>query len=114
MYKRVLFLLIFSLPLITWADERLDYDTFRKIILEPHCLRCHSGPTSPKGLDFSAYDSLMGNTPFRVIETYNPKNSRLYKAVKSGSMPKGAAKLTDQELKYIFDWIKAGAPEFSR
>ena len=114
MIKKTLILFIFCLPISSSANELLDYDTFRKIILEPHCLRCHSGPTSPKGLDFSAYDSLMGNTPFRVIETYNPKNSRLYKAVKSGSMPKGAAKLTDQELKYIFDWIKAGAPEFSR
>ena len=52
----------------------------------------------------SAYDSVLP----RVVPG-NGANSSFYKTVNSGSMPRGAAKLSATNLAKIKAWIDAGA-----
>jgi mono/diheme cytochrome c family protein len=43
-----------------------------------------------------------------------PESSKLYQAMKNGSMPAGGdSRMSDAEIKLVYDWIKAGAPQGS-
>jgi len=68
---------------------------------------CHK-PGAGGGIDFSsqaaAYDSILP----RVVPG-NGASSSFYQTVNSGSMPKGAAKLSAANLAKIKSWIDAGA-----
>jgi hypothetical protein len=86
--------------------------TFTEIyttILTMYCAgaSCHS-PGAAAGISFasksSAYDSVLP----RVVPG-NGANSSFYKTVNSGSMPRGAAKLSAANLARIKAWIDAGA-----
>ena len=89
------------------------YKSIFEQILAPKCVECHSGSTAPHGIDLSSYKNIMENSLFPpLVVRYKPEVSSLYEAVESGQMPKGDEKLSDEELKAIYDWIKTGALEF--
>jgi mono/diheme cytochrome c family protein len=76
------------------------YTKVRADILTPHCFICHGGGNH----DFSTYNGLK-----TVVVAGKPENSQLYLEVNSGAMPRGGQKLSTDEIKLIYDWIKAGA-----
>ncbi len=108
--------LFFMLNLVvmkkSYSEGNVDFATIQEKILDAKCIRCHSGAFAPLGLDYTTYESLIVNPPYQVIVKGDPANSILYNAVLSGRMPLGGPRLTQDELKIVYDWIKAGAPEF--
>lgn len=81
-------------------------------ILKASCFECH-GAAKRSGLDMRTHESLMtGGSEGRVIVPHEPMKSRLYLyASQTGSVkmpPPPNEKLSDEELKVLFDWITAG------
>jgi len=82
----------------------------REQIFKPNCFGCHSGPKAAQGIDLSNYSELM-KFDVGVVAPGEPLNSTLYLNVQSGRMPPSGSRLTDSEIKLIFDWIQGGAKE---
>lgn len=80
-----------SVPTI---EGGLNFATVQEFILGPQCVGCHAW----------AGDEALVRT--RVVPG-NPSASRLYTELASGRMPRGAAKLSPQQLKLVSDWIVA-------
>ena len=97
---------------ITFNLYAVDFAEVQEQIFDAKCVMCHSGPFAPLGLDLSTYGSLVTNPPFQVIIKGDPENSILYNAVLSGRMPARGRRLDQEQLKLMYDWILAGAPEF--
>ena len=87
-----------------------SYQTIREQIFKPSCLRCHSGDDAAMGVDLSNYSTII-NSGLEVVIPKEPLNSTLYLNVQSGRMPPDGPRLSDAEIKIIFDWISAGARE---
>lgn len=66
------------------------------------CNSCHGGAG---GFSFNTYTNTI-----KALTPGNPAGSPLYTSVNSGGMPKGGAKLPAADIKAIYDWIAAGAP----
>jgi uncharacterized membrane protein len=98
--------------LISFNLYALDFADVQEQIFDAKCVMCHSGPFAPIGLNLSTYDSVITNPPFQVVVKGDPENSILYNAVLSGRMPARGIRLNQDELKLMYDWIEAGAPEF--
>jgi hypothetical protein len=86
--------------------------TFTEIytnILLPFCAgsSCHD-PGTAKGIGFSSRSSAYAAVRARV-KPGNGAGSAFFKTVNSGSMPRGAPKLSPQNLAKIQAWIDAGA-----
>jgi uncharacterized membrane protein len=78
--------------------EILDFATVNKNVLQPSCIKCHSGAT-PKGeVSLESYTDLLINI------------GDIRDDVEKGIMPKRST-LTPEQKALILDWIKAGAPE---
>jgi len=101
----ILFLMSFNLYAVDFAEVQEQ-------IFDSKCVMCHSGIFAPLGLDLSTYGSIVDNPPFQVIKKGDAENSILYKVVLSGRMPARGRRLNQDELKLMYDWINAGAPEF--
>ncbi len=71
------------------------YSEISTKILSVKCTSCHN---------VSTYARVM-----KWVSAGNPNSSKLYKEVKSGSMPKGSSKLTTAQVQSIYNWILAGA-----
>jgi hypothetical protein len=78
-------------------------------ILVPYCAgsSCHS-PGTAGGIGFATQSSAYTAVKARVTPG-NGTGSRFYMTVNSGSMPRGAAKLSAANLTKIRTWIDAGA-----
>lgn len=78
-------------------------------ILTPYCAgsSCHS-PGSQGGVSFSSQSNAYNAVKSRVTPG-NGTGSRFYMTVNSGSMPRGAAKLSTTNLNKIKTWIDQGA-----
>ena len=76
-------------------------------VFQPRCLECHSGPKREGTAELSTYE---GITSRRILTPGQPEDSELYLAVSSGKMPRHGNKLTQDELRALHAWIKAGAP----
>ncbi len=109
--KKIILFFVFISSNIFSAEPTLDYQGMRKKILEPYCLRCHSGPNAPKGLDYSTYNSMVKNPPYQIIVPGFPSKSILYEVIESGVMPRGGPRLSDEEIQFVYDWIENGAVE---
>lgn len=82
------------------TDEEVFPPTFtaiRQRILIPRCGNCHAKLVSINALTSD------------LVVPGNPTESRLYKVVKSGDMPRYSPALKDPELKAIETWITNGA-----
>ena len=115
------------MPDQTPDDASLDPITFRGIsknIFSQNCTSCHAqnGTDAPEAsIDLTSFQSLMTSNsnaanpkhaPFLVPG--DPENSKMYQAVKSGSMPAtedgdAGTPLSPEHIQQIYDWIKAGA-----
>lgn len=72
---------------------------YNKILIG--CQGCHGGAG---GYGYENYTNTL-----KSIVKGNPAASPLYTSLNSGRMPKNGTKVTDADLKQIFDWIAAGA-----
>jgi mono/diheme cytochrome c family protein len=86
-----------------FANSQVDFTVLRDNVLVPQCLQCHSWSSNEAAVN-------------KRIIPGNPDSSDLYKIVKSGQMPSGKPRLTDQSLKLVEQYIlhlqgtKAEAP----
>lgn len=79
-------------------------------IFKPNCYSCHLGANAAQGVDLSDYRGLLSSGA-GVISEGEPLNSTLYLNIQSGRMPPGGPRLSDSEIKMVYEWIKAGAKE---
>lgn len=94
------------------STDAASAPTFTEIytnILRPYCAgsTCHD-PGSAKGIGFASRSSAYTAVRARV-KPGNGAGSSFFKTVDSGSMPRGAPKLSPQNLAKIQGWIDAGA-----
>ena len=81
-------------------------------ILNQKCIGCHGSIQPLAGLDLSSYEGIMAGTKGKpVVEPGSSSNSLLVKVVKSGSMPKNGAKLTDDQVEILSKWVDQGASD---
>jgi cytochrome c553 len=79
-------------------------------IMENSCVRCHGGSRAEKGLDLRSYAALMaGSRNGAMVIPGNADASEMAIQVVSGEMPRRAAKLSDEAIQLIIDWINQGA-----
>jgi hypothetical protein len=80
-------------------------------ILTAHCLKCHGKEARKAGLDLRTTAAMMtGGTSGPVLVRGHADKSLLYEQVSKHVMPPDkAAKLTDQQIALVRDWIDAGA-----
>lgn len=75
-------------------------------VLVPKCLSCHNNNSAAGGYNVATYDTA---TAAAFVTKGNAAVSVLYTDVNSGSMPFGGAKLPNDQILAIRDWINAGA-----
>ena len=80
-------------------------------ILKAHCFHCHGEDGRERGnLDVRLARLLLeGGEHGPAVVKGKPEESRLFKMINSGKMPKEQAKLPAQEIALIRDWIIQGA-----
>lgn len=79
-------------------------------IFEENCQRCHGTTRTDAGLSLSSHAGVLaGSRDGAVVIPGNAADSNLIQVVVTGRMPRGAAKLSDDEIQIISDWVDAGA-----
>ncbi len=103
--------------------------SFFDVLIDPkdpmssQCTRCHEGEIGAAGLGLSAgtsYGNLVGvpsvETPLLRVAPNLPDQSWLYIKINCESpgvgtrMPQDSAALSNTQQRFIFDWIRLGAP----
>jgi uncharacterized membrane protein len=88
------------------ARAPATYETVQPILVRT-CGGCHSGDAPPKGLRVTDYESLLlGAEDGAVIVPGSPDDSRIIQVLTQGHF----AKLTDEEMALLTQWIADGAP----
>jgi hypothetical protein len=85
-------------------SQNTSYNSLATEVFQPYCVRCHSGPSAPAGLDLSTYAGVL-----RQITPFSPATSLIYTRVNDGSMPATGA-LPSEVSRAIYEWIRKGAP----
>jgi len=81
-------------------------------ILEANCTKCHGSERASGGLNLTSYADLMkGSKDGAVITAGDAAKSTLVDLISTGKMPRGADKLSDDQIKLITDWVNAGAED---
>jgi hypothetical protein len=79
-------------------------------ILQNRCVKCHGGERTEEGLILTTYaDVLAGSWNGSVIKPGDAEGSYLVEQIVSGDMPKRAPRLLPGEIRFITEWINAGA-----
>ncbi len=99
------------LPQVMSAASVLTFEKDVRPILKEHCFHCHGEDGETKGgLDVRlARFILKGGKEGPVITVGKPETSHLVELIKKAEMPKGKAKLKDQDIATIEQWIAQGA-----
>lgn len=89
------------------TNETIDatYSSIKKNIL-PKCLICHAPGSEGAQWDFSSYEAILATG---LVIPEDAKDSDFLGALKAGRMPKGGAKLSDNEIAAVETWINSGA-----
>jgi hypothetical protein len=90
------------------------FASYIRPLLETQCLNCHgAGQVKRAGFDLSTRDGLLrGGEAGLAVVPGNARDSALYKRVNhevQPGMPFQAAKLSEEQIARIRDWINAGA-----
>src|SRR5574343_166015 len=84
------------------ATSNLTFENSLKLVIENHCIGCHSGKSPANGYDFSNK-----NTVLEVV-----KNGKLLKAINHEAgvtpMPFMSDKISENEIKAVRRWIENG------
>jgi len=89
-------------------------------VIKTYCLPCHLAENeNPSQLALDNYESLVkGGEHGSPVVAGKPKESNLYLKLLQDppfgkQMPRSRKKMTEQEIKAIYDWIEAGAKKDS-
>jgi len=76
-------------------------------IFQANCVACHGSTVKMKALDLSTLAGVMkGSDAGPVVTPGDPDESRLYKMVQTGAMPKGGKPLAEDRVAVIRQWIE--------
>lgn len=118
-YIHYLFFALLSAVLLAACNARVDkaspqplsgkskFALIQAKILQPKCIQCHSG--APGQTNLSSYDSIVQQG---LVVAKNPEASRLYISIHSGAMPRGAPRLSEEDILLVTNWIQEGAYQF--
>jgi hypothetical protein len=83
-------------------------------IFELHCYTCH-GPDRVPGIyttySLANYDATLRGGFMPAVVPGRPEESSLYQGLHSGSMPRGAPRLSEAEIELVRQWILQGASD---
>ncbi len=89
------------------------YETSVKQILKTNCVACHSPTNQTSGLSIATREAMIkGGNRGPALDPKNPGGSLLFSAIRHTGdlkMPPGA-KLKDEQIAAIEEWLKTGAP----
>ena len=77
-----------------------------KPILDQNCTVCHGGGNASAGINLSSYKGIMDAS---VVIPSDSAKSKIARVIKSGDMPQGGLRLSDDQLTIIENWIDEGA-----
>ena len=78
-------------------------------IFNTNCTTCHAtGDSSNRNVGLASWADIIGSG---VLVAGNSEISRLYQVVNDGTMPRNSARLSDNDVAAIRDWIDMGAPD---
>jgi hypothetical protein len=78
--------------------------------LENRCVKCHGGERTEEGLALNTYaDVMAGSWNGPAVIPGDAEGSYLLELIISGDMPKRAPRLLPAEIRFITEWINAGA-----
>ncbi|MCU0452466.1 MAG: hypothetical protein MUE68_02320 [Bacteroidetes bacterium] len=109
-------LLILALPAALTAQDRLAYAKDVAPIIKKYCLPCHLAENeNPSQLSMDSYEVLMkGGEHGDIVIPGKPEKSNLYIKLLPDppfgkQMARNRKRLSEAELKLIYDWIQQGA-----
>jgi cytochrome c553 len=91
----------------------LKFETDVRPVLKAHCFHCHGEGDELKGgvdLRLRRFMVEKRSDEGQVLVPGRPNESLMLKLVRSGEMPKGEKKLSDDDLAKLEAWVAAGAP----
>lgn len=83
--------------------------TDAKSLFQAQCAKCHSGATPAAGIDLSG--DLPDIAATKSVVRGRPSASVLFKVVRDGVMPKGAPKMSADDVATIRNWIMSLRPD---
>src|ERR1700687_919112 len=101
-------------PLAAQTPKRIEYENDVKPIFQRHCLTCHSAGQTTAGLSLESYAGVLkGGGSGEIVKPGRSALSLLYQVVAQETdgvprMPFGQAKIADNEIAVIRDWIDQG------
>lgn len=106
--------ILFSLPALAHAEEKITYDDHAFPIFQQACLNCHNPDKTKGGLDLSSFAStLKGGSGGKIAEPGDAA-SALISAVEQTSekkMPPEGDKLSAAQIRTLKLWIEGGLLE---
>lgn len=106
--------ILFSLPTLAHAEEKITYDDHAFPIFQQACLNCHNPDKTKGGLDLSSFAStLKGGSGGKIAEPGDAASS-LISAVEQTSekkMPPEGDKLSAAQIRTLKLWIEGGLLE---
>jgi hypothetical protein len=111
----VAFLFLLGLIFWLWPEERVDFSTDVKPILNKHCISCHGGVKKNGGFSVLFEEEALAPTesgiPAIIPGSPNQSNfiKRLHETDPELRMPYQKPPLSDQEIEILRKWIKQGA-----
>ena len=92
-------------------SDHLTFEAQVRPILKAACFHCHGEDSKFKGdLDLRLRHLILeGGKHGPAIMAGQPNKSLLLQNIRNGKMPKGQAKLTDEDIARIGEWIAQGA-----
>ena len=112
MNLKFLHIILPLLPVIAVGETApLTFEKQVRPILKAHCFQCHGEEEEHRGkLDTRLQRFLLkGGESGPAVVPGVPEESRMFRYVRDGKMPKGDKKLTSDEVATIRDWIAGGA-----
>lgn len=82
-------------------EPKVTFDQIQSEVLGPKCIKCHRGMKEESGIQWG-------------IVAGKPDESKIYKAMANGSMPKQIKPVTDNELQLLHNYIKNLRPSKNR
>lgn len=75
------------------SEPKVSFEQLQTEVLGPKCIKCHKGMKEEAGIQW-------GVVPGK------PDESKIYKAMANGSMPKQISPVTESELQLLYNYIK--------
>ncbi len=94
------------------SGSELKFETDIRPVLKAHCFHCHGEGDELKGgvdLRLRRFMVDLKTDSGPVVVPGNPEESALVKLVRSGEMPKGEKKLSEEQVAKLEAWIRGGA-----